>query len=127
MSDRRHFSPAVKRAAFERCNGRCTCTAKLSAGNVEYHHIIEWAISRDSSLDNCRPLCKTCHRALSASVSIPLVAKIKRMADAHINARSPSSRPMPCGRNTGFKKTMRGKVVARFNMGQMLRQMGLVR
>lgn len=127
MPDRRNFSTAVKRAAFERCGGRCRCTARLGPGNVEYHHIIEWAISGDSSLDNCLPLCRACHRQTTDEYSIPIVAKIKRMADAHINARSISSRPMPCGRNSGFKRTMRGKVVGRFNMGQMLRQMGLVR
>lgn len=127
MTDRRTFSTAVKRMAFDRCGGRCICTAKLGPGNVEYHHINEWAISGDSSVDNCRPLCRTCHRAITSNTSIPIVAKVKRMADTHINAKSISSRPMPCGRNTGFKRTMRGKVVGRMNLGQMLRQMGLVK
>jgi 5-methylcytosine-specific restriction enzyme A len=128
MSDRRkEFSRAVKRAAFTRCGGRCVCTAALSAGNVEYHHIVEWELSRDSSLDNAVALCRTCHRRITDSISLPIIAKVKRLADGHINAQSLSSRPMPCGRNTGFKKTMRGEVVARFNLGQMLRQMGRVR
>lgn len=127
MSDRRNFTAAVKRAAFERCGGRCACTAKLGPGNVVYDHRIPWEISGDSSLDNCEPRCKSCDRTKTYEVDLPLIAKVKRMADAHINARSISSRPMPCGRNSGFKKTMRGKVVGRFNMGQMLRQMGLVR
>lgn len=127
MTDRRQFSPAVKRATFERCGGRCACTAKLAPGNVIYDHRIPWEISRDSSLDNCEPRCRACDHTKTYEIDIPIIAKVKRMADAHINARSPSSRPMPCGRNSGFKKTMRGQIVARFNMAQMLRQMGRVR
>jgi 5-methylcytosine-specific restriction enzyme A len=129
MRDRREeFSPAVRRAAFQRCGGRCEqCTVKLTSGNIFYDHRIPWALSRDSSLSNSNVLCRTCHDAKTYRTDIPTIAHVKRMADRHFATKALASQPMPCGRNTGFKRTMRGKVVARFTMGQMLRQMGLVR
>jgi 5-methylcytosine-specific restriction enzyme A len=127
MTDPRRFSKDVMRQAYARRNGRCKCTAKLTPGNVIYDHIIPYEFSRDSSLSNCEARCKNCDSKKTYEVDIPTIAKIKRIADNHIAVRRVGSRPMPCGRNTGFKKTMRGKVVGRMNLGQMLRQMGLVK
>jgi len=128
MNDPRHFSKDVQRQAYARAAGYCeACSAQLSAGNTFYDHRIPWATSRDSSLANAQCLCKTCHDFKTAIIDIPNIAKGTRLADRFAGVRSISSRPMPAGRNSGFKRTMRGQVVARFNMAQMLRQMGLVR
>jgi hypothetical protein len=128
MSDPRRFTPSTKRTAYARAAGCCeACTAPLSPGNVFYDHRIPWATGEDSSLANCQCLCKTCHDFKTAIIDIPTIAKGVRIADRHVGIRPIASRPMPGGRNSGFKKTMRGEVVARFNLGQMLRQMGLVR
>lgn len=124
----REFSKSDKREGFRRSAGHCeACTAKLSPGNIEYDHIIPYAISRDSGLSNMMVLCRNCHGNKSYAIFIPLIAKLKRIADSHVSIRRFSSRPMPAGRSSGFKKTMRNGVVSRFNMGQMLRKMGLVK
>lgn len=126
--DMRHFSKADKRAAMARCGGQCEhCTAKLAPGNVEFDHRIPYATSRDSSLANIDVLSRNCHATKSYKIDIPRIAKGVRLADRHVGIQSRASQPMPCGRNTGFKKTMRKGVVSRFNMGQMLRKMGLVK
>ena len=128
MTDPRHFSKEVQRQAYARANGSCeACSAQLSAGNTQYDHRIPWATSRDSSLSNCQVLCKTCHSIKSAIIDIPRIAKGVRIADRHVGIRKLSSRPMPAGRNTGFKLTMGRQLVARFNLAQKLRQMGLVK
>ena len=126
--DREEFSPAVRRAAFKRCGGRCEeCSIKLTSGNIFYDHRIPWALSRDSSLSNAQVLCRTDHDLKTYRTDIPLIAAVKRVADRHFGTRAIPSRPMPGSRRDGFKRTMRGKIVARMNMGQKLRQMGLVR
>lgn len=128
MTDPRRFSKDVMRQAYARANGCCeACTASLSSGNTQYDHRIPWATSQDSSLSNCQCLCKICHSFKSSIIDIPRIAKGVRLADRHVGIQSLPSQPMPCGKNSGFKKTMRGKVVGRMNLGQMLRQMGLVR
>lgn len=128
MTDLRHFSKATMREAYVRANGNCeACTAPLRPGHTHYDHIIPWAISRDSSARNAAVLCTTCHRDKTSLLDIPIIAKMKRVADSYVGIRKIASRPMPWGRNSGFKKTMRGQVVAKMNLGQKLRQMGLVK
>ncbi len=46
-------------------------------------------------------------------LDIPIIAKMKRIADSYIGIRKIASRPFPAGRNSGFKRTMRGEIVAR--------------
>ncbi len=128
MSDSRHFSKDTKRQAYARSGGNCdACSAQLSPGNTQYDHRLPWETSRDSSLANCQTLCRTCHDFKTAIVDIPRIAKSARIADRHVGIRPIPSRPFPAGRNSGFKKTMRGQVVARMNMAQMMRMMGLVK
>jgi 5-methylcytosine-specific restriction enzyme A len=128
VTNPRHFSKEVQRQSYARANGSCeACSAQLSAGNIQYDHRIPWATGRDSSLSNCQILCKTCHSFKSAIIDAPRIAKGVRIADRHVGIRKLSSRPMPASRNSGFKKTMRGQLISRMNLGQMLRQMGLVK
>lgn len=128
MPDPRRFSKPTMREAYIRANGNCeACTAPLRPGRIHYDHIIPWAISRDSSARNCSVLCNTCHRNKTSLLDIPIIAKLKRVADSYVGIRKIASRPMPWGRNSGFKKTMRGEIVARMNLGQTLKKMGLVR
>jgi len=128
MSDLRQSSKDTKRQAYARSGGNCeACSAQLSPGNTQYDHRIPWETSRDSSLSNISVLCKTCHDFKTAIIDIPRIAKGVRLADRLVGIRPIPSRPFPAGRNSGFKKTMRGQVVARMNMAQMMRMMGLVK
>jgi hypothetical protein len=123
----RRFTRAVMREALARSGRRCICTALLAPGNVHYDHVTPWEISRDSSLANCKAVCRACHDQKTYATDIPLIAKLKRMGDAHMGARKIASRPFPFGRGSGFKMTMGRKIVARMTLGQQMRQMGLVR
>lgn len=128
MTDPRHFSKPVMREAYIRANGNCeACTVPLRSGHTHYDHIIPWEISRDSSAKNAAVLCTTCHRDKTSLLDIPIIAKLKRVADSYVGIRKIASRPFPAGRNSGFKRTMRGGIVARMNLAQKLRQMGLVK
>jgi hypothetical protein len=114
----RQFNKEVERAAFSRCRGRCEiCTAKLAAGNINYDHIIPWALSRDSSLTNCQVLCNGCHRDKTISRDRPSIDKAKRVSDFHLGIAGPGlgRSPMPCGRRSDLIKTFRHGVQARLS------------
>ena len=58
----RVFTPAMKRAAYERQCGRCHhCGEPFDISKMEAHHIIPWAKGGPTSADNCRMLCVKCH------------------------------------------------------------------
>lgn len=94
------FSTKVRRSANERADGRCEwtqggfrCEAILGPGNVHFDHRIPFAISRDSSLENCDALCKAHHAIKTAKIDIPTIAKGKRVADKYIGIRKPATIP----------------------------------
>jgi 5-methylcytosine-specific restriction protein A len=107
MAPRVEFSTKTREQAFERACGRCEwvedgirCDAVLSPGNVDYDHIICFAISRDSTLANAQALCKAHHAIKTARDDIPLIAKTRRQHQNHIGA----SRPAGTLRSRGFAK-----------------------
>jgi 5-methylcytosine-specific restriction endonuclease McrA len=55
---------------------------------------------------------RKCHRVHTATVDIPLIAKVKRVHQRHIGAKQSKS-PLPGGRNSKWKKRMDGTVVKR--------------
>ncbi len=117
MTASRNFRRAVKRAAYARSNGRCenpSCGIALPAGwgGINYDHIIGWAVSRDSSLDNCQCLCSGCHLWKTAQYDTPVAAKAMRLADAQIGIKR-SGKKLPAGRNSGIRKKLNGEVVRR--------------
>lgn len=111
---RREFSKAVRIAAWERAGGCCeACARKLFPGDIHYDHRIPDAIGGEPTLENCDVLCRACHGAKTSKADMPTIAKAKRVYARHIGAKAPSRNPMPCGRNSKFKKTMDGRVVPR--------------
>jgi hypothetical protein len=120
----RQFSKEIERAAFFRCNGRCSCGASLTSGNVHYDHIVPYALCFDSSLDNCQALCKTCHDLKTANRDLPSIAKAKRQADFHQGITGPGRgpRPMLAGRLSRLKKTFRRGVVPRLKQIELYQQ-----
>jgi 5-methylcytosine-specific restriction protein A len=90
---RANFSKPVKRAALARSGGLCEasgafygldegkrCNVSLAYG-VEYDHENLQANSKDSSLENCRAVCPSCHRFKTRTVDIPKAAKTVRQQD----------------------------------------------
>lgn len=121
---RREFSNPTKRAAWERANGICQaigpeyglpegvrCTWDLRRG-VEYDHDDPDANSKDNSLENCKCLCPRCHDFKTRFRDRPLITKTDHQEDMVRGIRE-NRNPMPCGRNSKFKKKMNGQVVAR--------------
>jgi hypothetical protein len=92
---RKEFSNSVKRDAWNRAEGICEaqglwygfpdgvrCTNRLELG-VEYdHHILAANSGPDgATLENCRCVCKKCHRWKTTKRDVPLAAKTKRQQD----------------------------------------------
>jgi 5-methylcytosine-specific restriction enzyme A len=118
-TDRRNFSRKVKQIAFARAHGHCQgCTAPLSVGHYVYDHVIPWELSRDSSIGNCQVICNACDSIKTGTRDLPRIAKSNRQRDRHIGAASKSRTPLPCGRDTGRSKTIRGEVVVRMSGAQ---------
>jgi 5-methylcytosine-specific restriction enzyme A len=86
---RREFSNATKRRAWLRSGGQCeACTAKLSEGNVEYHHIKEDTFEGAATLENCSVLCRSCHRTVT-NARAAVIAKSNRVRDRARGIKKP--------------------------------------
>ena len=112
---RAEFPKSVKLAALARAMDkdghiRCEgCGQRIAAGNgPEYHHNIEAAIGGPNTLNNVIVLCiRPCHKSITATHSIPQVAKTKRIANKRANIK-PKGRPLPGNRNSRFKQKLDG-------------------
>lgn len=114
---RLEFSRATRREALRRSGQRCEasgdrygypeghrCNADLSYG-VEFDHDLPAELGGDNSLENCRAICKRCHKTKTAG-DIRQIRKADRQRDKHRgvfprpigNARL-RSRPFPKTRN----------------------------
>src|SRR5579864_3551037 len=83
---RKEFSQKTRGLAFLRCGGLCEgCSMKLKVSEGEYDHVIPYALSEDSSLENCQVLCVPCHRGVGAKTSndVRIIAKAKRNEAKH--------------------------------------------
>ena len=86
---RREFSKKTRAEAFIRCGGKCqSCGMKLKSSEGEYDHIVPYALSEDSTLENCQVLCVPCHRGVGAKTSddIKTISKAKRNWLKHTGA-----------------------------------------
>ncbi len=109
--------PRVKLRVFQKYDGRCgchySCLRKIRPGEAwDCDHkiaLINGGLNRESNL---RPVLRSHHEAKTAS-DLADKSKVYAMARKHVGPQDAPSRPMPCGRDSGFKKTMRGAVVER--------------
>jgi len=113
MSKRMEFSRKVRAEVHLRAKGCCEgCGARLKLGEGEYDHELPDALGGEPTAENCRLLCRVCHKEKTAS-DVRRIRKADRQRDRHVGAMKDSSRPLPCGRKSPFKKKMNGEVVAR--------------
>lgn len=123
---RLEFSNKTKRAAFERSTGFCECArvpdlrrpmgcgVRLADGQVRYEHIVQDAIRRDNSLDNCAALTLSCWREKTAKHDLPIIAKSNRVRDrARGIKRRRAGSSFLTNRDGKWKKKMDGSVVRR--------------
>jgi HNH endonuclease len=103
----RRFSSGAVALAAARQTGRdnilrCAnpkCGAPLTSETQREDHIIPWWIKGHSGPSNCQLLCAPCHDAKTASIDVPVIAKLKRL-----RRRKAARHPMPCGRSSRWSK-----------------------
>lgn len=119
----REFSRQVKRDALKRSGKLCEavgplygmaegqrCNAPLDYG-LEFDHVVLFANSRDSSLENCAAVCIKCHKRKTARHDTPLAAKTVRQQDKANGIRKRST--FLCSRDGPFKQKIGGRVERR--------------
>lgn len=111
---RRRISTRERVDIFNRNGGIChLCSLRIDAGQ-------EWDVSHDTPLemggsdegDNLKPAHRRCHRHHTATVDVPVIRKTQRKEAKHLGAKT-TSRPLPGGRHSKWKRTLSGKVVPR--------------
>ena len=110
---RREFSPAVRRQALERSQGRCEgCSALLAPDALEYDHGVPCALGGDSGLDNCVVLCRPCHKRKTGGRDIKMIRKADRQGAKHRGEKQ-SRHVMPGSRRSKWKRKINGEVAKR--------------
>lgn len=103
---RDEFSPAVKRAAWSRCGGRCEgCDRQLEPGKYRYDHTIPTRRGGPATLANCKVLCHdgpgSCDYDKTYGEDLPGVAAAKRYGKNRL--------PLDITRPTKQEPKMRGR------------------
>lgn len=96
---RSEFSKSTKLARFEHAGGRCEECLQRIIGTAEYDHAVPDAIGGKNDFENCRCLCKKCHRLKTSETDIPRISKAKRVYEKRAGVRQKSR---------GFQRPPRG-------------------
>lgn len=110
---RKPLTPTQRLKMFEDHKGICAlCGQKIEAGEKWIdEHLRALGLSGSNDLENRAPAHVAC-AAVKTKGDIQRIAKAKRQKMSALGLKQ-SANPMPCGRNSRFKKTMAGKVVDR--------------
>src|SRR5215510_13269925 len=90
---RAEFSKQTKLEAWRRCHNvqgmPCceNCGMYLMGRRPEYDHDKPAELGGDNSLENCKVLCPTCHRAKTSFEDMPVIWKSNRVRDKHAGIR----------------------------------------
>lgn len=114
MKRRRSLSNMDRLNLFIQRHGQCAhCEMKIMPGKRwDVDHVIPIALGGSNNVENLQILCWSCHITKTAYEDIPRIAKTHRLLVRHHGAKL-SRRPLPCGRDSPFKKTMDGRIVKR--------------
>jgi 5-methylcytosine-specific restriction endonuclease McrA len=104
---RQEFTKKQRAEIWLRADGHCQgCKAKLKVGEGEYDHIIPFALTQDTSVENGQLLCRVCHSGKTHKSDRPRISKAERMRLKHLGAY-----PEPIGnaklQSRGFASTRR--------------------
>ena len=94
MTTRRRISTRDRAKILDRDSGVChMCGLKIDAGQAwEASHRIPLACGGADDMSNLSPAHKRCHRAHTATVDAPWIAKTRRQRQAHNGAKVPSGK-----------------------------------
>lgn len=107
--------PRVRLRIFDRFDSicQCGCGRKIRPGEPwdaeDEIAIINGGERRETNL---RPFLREHHREKTRQ-DVAIKSKTYRVRSKHIGIRRTSSRPMPCGRGSPWRKKMNGEVVRR--------------
>jgi len=116
MTNRRsrsEFSKRTKIQRFDHCGGFCEkCGAKLRPGQFDFDHDLETVEGGGNSFENCRAICKSCHK-VKTKTRAPVLAKSRRIEEKHLGLRKPKGQPMAGTKRSGWRRRMDGTIERR--------------
>lgn len=117
MSKRRPLNQKQRANLFYAHQGIChICSGKIGPEQWEVEHIIPIAMGGDDELSNMAPAHIKCHRVKSKTDAHNL-AKSNSVRAKHFGFKAKSSKPLPCGKDSPWKKTFNNGVVRRVSNG----------
>lgn len=100
---RLEFTKQQRIAIWTRAAGHCEgCKAKLKTGEGEYDHVIPFALTRDTSVENGQLLCRVCHSGKTHGADRPRISKAERQRAKHLGIWPASKAKM---QSRGFGST----------------------
>ena len=111
---RREFSVAVRKAAWERCQGKCeSCGTPFNGRRPEYDHVRPDGLGGEPTLENCSVSCRICHEYKTHHEDRPVMAKADRQGKAEAGIKSRRGPPLPGTKRSKWRRKISGEVVLR--------------
>lgn len=107
---RTEFSIATRRAALKRAKGICECGCGMPLDQhkgFDFDHIIPCELDGDNSLENCRVVNRTCHRAKTSTEDMPRIKKVRR-TDKRQNGLEARKAKIAGSKGTGWRNPIHG-------------------
>ena len=109
---RGHLSKRTKLQIFEREGGLCyLCGCAVYPGRFIFEHVRALELGGADDPENIRLTCSACATEKTRD-DHARAAKAKRVKQRHLGITH-SAKPLPCGRNSKWKKKLNGQVVPR--------------
>lgn len=111
MADRIEFSVRVRKAAWDRAQGRCECGCGRAFGKhpkerPEYHHRLAAYLGGEPTVENCLVVRWDCHRLLTDGQQ-PVFSKVRR-EEKRVTGTERKKAKIPGSKGTGWRKPLNG-------------------
>ncbi|REF83287.1 HNH endonuclease [Methylovirgula ligni] len=120
MDRRCNFSLSTIKRRLEYCGWRCEgklpdgrrCPTIVTKGRFRCDHVIPDRLGGKPTFENAQILCLQCD-GVKTPRDLAQIGKARRQEVADYRVKPRSSRPLPCGKRSPFKKKIDGRVVMR--------------